>query len=391
MITKGKKTVEYPIITMEKKGRLYLTRDLVSQILFLHSAIGKTEWSGVLMYDVVSGSPSTPEKFILRAEQIFLMDIGTSGYTEYDYSEDIIDLYDNVEGSMDMKTGHIHTHHSMDAFFSGTDMSELHENVDKYNYYLSLIVNFSGQFKAKVAFLSNSEVKSKMTMIDDNGKLKLFTLKKKEKSMVIVDMEILLDYQEEFFYDRYTQVVKAIQKKKEEAEKNQVTKYSSSNNYDNQLTLPEFKNSFSSVKLDDVDPKNLSDKEIAMLAKNIISITPSLDETRNVYILLHLLTESKGNTSPDDIEFYYDYLSLNLESILEAFFDCDIAPDETEIVIKEVVAYLETFAGNVKISEITRGIQKVLMDYARFKKQFEVEEENLDAELKTIENEINRC
>ena len=126
----------YPTLTFKKKGQLILTNEILAQIFFLHSNVGKTEWSGLLLYDVVSGSPADPENFVLKARHIFLMDVGSSAFTSYETDGDIVEIYDNIPEAMEMKTGQVHTHHTMDAFFSGTDTDELMQNVDKNNYYL---------------------------------------------------------------------------------------------------------------------------------------------------------------------------------------------------------------------------------------------------------------
>lgn len=151
--TKEKKA-EYPIYTMEEKGKLILPPSIISQITYLHSHCGNKEWSGLLLYDVIKGNPSKPEDFELEAKHIFLMDIGTGGATDYETDGDIVDLYDKIPEAMEQKLGHVHTHHSGSAYFSGVDTGELQDNVDKYNYYLSFVVNFNGNYAAKVAFLS---------------------------------------------------------------------------------------------------------------------------------------------------------------------------------------------------------------------------------------------
>jgi len=43
----------------------------------------------------------------------------------------------------------------MQTFFSRTDSQELIDNVDKYFYYLSLIVNYRGEYTAKIAYLAH--------------------------------------------------------------------------------------------------------------------------------------------------------------------------------------------------------------------------------------------
>ena len=80
------------------------------------------------------------------------MDKGTAGATGYELGDEIIDYKMNNPESLSWKMGMIHSHHSMKAYFSGTDMSELSDNTEFHNYYLSLVVNNSGMLVAKVAF-----------------------------------------------------------------------------------------------------------------------------------------------------------------------------------------------------------------------------------------------
>lgn len=60
-----------------------------------------------------------------------------------------------------MLTNLIHSHHNMTCFFSGTDMSELHDNAPNHNYYLSLIVNYKedtgNNWCAKVAYVTEEK------------------------------------------------------------------------------------------------------------------------------------------------------------------------------------------------------------------------------------------
>lgn len=92
------------------------------------------------------------------------MHIGTSGSTEFEMdNESTVELYDEYPDLMEglSRTGLIHSHHSMKAYFSSTDDGELSDNTANYNIYLSLIVNFDGDYAARVAFPTtvNKEVK----------------------------------------------------------------------------------------------------------------------------------------------------------------------------------------------------------------------------------------
>jgi hypothetical protein len=89
---------------------------------------------------------------------MYLMDLGSSTYTEFDYTDKIIDAYDRDEELMEKRAGLVHSHHTMNAFFSGTDQEELHEKAET-GLYLSLIVNNDLKPCAKLAWSGKSTQK----------------------------------------------------------------------------------------------------------------------------------------------------------------------------------------------------------------------------------------
>lgn len=142
------------------KPTLIISKEIQSQIMYLHNKVKDIEWCGILFYSIVSGTITDPDNLVLKAEKIFLGDIGVGTYTEMSTDETIIDFYDAYPAAMSTpwKQGYIHTHHSMATFFSGTDMQELHDNAGSHNYYLSLIVNHKSEFCAKVAIVAEAEI-----------------------------------------------------------------------------------------------------------------------------------------------------------------------------------------------------------------------------------------
>jgi hypothetical protein len=143
---------------MDAKGTLYLSESLMHEIEYLHREVGAIEWCGPLLYEKLEGDLAEPETLKIRAHHVFPMDIGSPGYTAATLSgEDMVALYEQYPQLIESgwKQGLIHTHHTMNTFFSGTDMDELHENTPNHNYYLSLIVNFDGNWMAKVAFIAS--------------------------------------------------------------------------------------------------------------------------------------------------------------------------------------------------------------------------------------------
>lgn len=155
--------------TLVGESSLILSQNLLDQIDHLHEIVGAVEWSGVLVYKILEGSIEDHESLVIEALEILPMDVGTSGYTEYelDSSDEYTfnNLCDRVMMDPDLKIGHIHTHHNMQCFFSGTDTQELHDNAPNHNYYLSLIVNFKKpeHWCAKIAMVGTEKSEGKVT------------------------------------------------------------------------------------------------------------------------------------------------------------------------------------------------------------------------------------
>lgn len=106
-----------------------------------------TEWSGTLFYTTEGSFENNDIKFTAR--DFFVMDIGTAGFTNYKETPEICSyMMDN--DLLDCKTGLIHSHNNMKAFFSGTDASTLSEEGEATTHFLSLIVNNEGTYVARV-------------------------------------------------------------------------------------------------------------------------------------------------------------------------------------------------------------------------------------------------
>lgn len=148
-------------VILPGKGKLILTMEMQKQIDWLHDEAPKNkEWCGILFYRHMEGDISDPASLVLQAEGLYLMDLGSEAYTDADIDIDSVIEMDDLF-SRELKKGLIHTHHNMTTFFSGTDMDELHINTPFHNYYLSLIVNYSGEYTARVAYIA-----TKTTTID---------------------------------------------------------------------------------------------------------------------------------------------------------------------------------------------------------------------------------
>jgi len=374
---------EYPIYTMEDKGKLILPPEIIAQITYLHSHCGGKEWSGILLYDV-KGNPSKPESFELTAKHIFLMDIGTAGATDYETDGDIVDIFDQIPEAMEMKLGHVHTHHSGSAYFSGTDEGELQDNVDKHNYYLSLVVNFNGNYAAKVVFLSDMHTTSKMNYKDDGGEIKHFKQSKIEKHMVVIDMRIFFGEIGGFFSDR----LEAIQEKiaaKEKATKSKWKGYGGHHNSHFQNSnhqLPAHNHIGSKVI-----PDKMTSWEIEKLTKNVLMFDTELKTESNVYAVLHQIVKQEEDTASMDL--YYDYLLNHIDKVFDAFFDMPLAADERIGVAKEVIMCFKKYEGIPALTEIITNLEET---FDHFILGHEVEgdpgEESIAKQLENMENEL---
>lgn len=154
----NKKKTDHPIIISNTRGTLNISKQIEEQIDLLHTVVGPKEWSGVLLYTVNGDVDSNVD---VDVKGLFPMDIGSSAYTEYEFDENIMDMYDMYPNALSeqWRLGHIHTHHNMKAYFSGTDNSELQDNTPNHAYYLSLIVNFDKSYCARLCFMGTREVR----------------------------------------------------------------------------------------------------------------------------------------------------------------------------------------------------------------------------------------
>lgn len=105
------------------------------------------EWSGTLFY-TVKGS-FADGSFTAICKDFYVSDIGTEGYTEFDHEVDIV-TYADEHDLLDCYQALLHSHNKMAAWFSGTDRSTLIEQGMTMPHFLSLIVNNSGDYVAKI-------------------------------------------------------------------------------------------------------------------------------------------------------------------------------------------------------------------------------------------------
>ena len=208
---------------------------ILTKIQYLCRAISRVEWSGILLY-TIKGSIKKPKNMKLILKDIIPMNKGSQAYTEYQFNEPardstgfddrMIDYFIENPHALeeDWKIGMIHSHNTMEVFFSGTDIEELEDNAPSHNFYLSLIVNNFMDFKAKVATMGYVEenLETNFKSLDENGesyKMDEVTLKVKKSRLFIYDCEIQSPIVEtlkvdKLFYDSVESIIEKELKKK---------------------------------------------------------------------------------------------------------------------------------------------------------------------------------
>jgi proteasome lid subunit RPN8/RPN11 len=131
----------------ELSYKIIIPESVEKKIRFLCKEIHNIEWSGVLFYDVEGNFEDG--SLLVKCLDIYQMDIGNGAYTEYTMNPSVA-TYMLDHDLMTAYQGHIHSHHSMAAFFSGTDTNELRDGGKDTNHFVSLIVNNAGKYVAGI-------------------------------------------------------------------------------------------------------------------------------------------------------------------------------------------------------------------------------------------------
>lgn len=150
------------ISLVQKSGtynyKLIIPAEVERKIRFACQKVWNTEWSGTLFF-THEGSFENND-LVIRCVDIYIMDIGTQAYTEFDMNPDVISYMCENPELLDCQMGLIHSHNNMSTFFSGTDTATLKEEGRDRNNFVSLIVNNAGSYTAAIT----RRIKSKQVM-----------------------------------------------------------------------------------------------------------------------------------------------------------------------------------------------------------------------------------
>ena len=150
------------ISLVQKSGtynyKLIIPAEVERKIRFACQKVWSTEWSGTLFF-THEGSFENND-LVIRCVDIYIMDIGTQAYTEFDMNPDVIAYMTEHSELLDCQLGLIHSHAGFQTFFSGTDTATLREEGRDRNNFVSLIVNNAGTYTAAIT----RRIKSKQVM-----------------------------------------------------------------------------------------------------------------------------------------------------------------------------------------------------------------------------------
>ena len=186
------KTVKLtPTSDLGEVGKVVISKEITNKIDFLHRSIGNVEWSGVLIYEVDLGDEDAFSNIVVKASNLYPMDIGDAASTEFFYTpEDVVNMYDSIPEALEMNIGLIHSHHSMDSFISGTDLKELQNNAGLYNFYVSLVVSFNEKYVCRIVFPSKISISKNIVSLDHRGNSRAIEITEEEDLLLVGELDI---------------------------------------------------------------------------------------------------------------------------------------------------------------------------------------------------------
>lgn len=145
-----------------------------------------------MLFYRLEGTIKDIENMAITPIEIMLRDIGTASTTGFVYDRECVNyMMKNEHLEEDgIYHGMIHSHHSMNVFFSGTDVDELQDNAEAHNFYLSLVINNFMEMVAKVVFVGTSTHPKVYTCTDELGEAYEFEIENSEKALMVYDCKI---------------------------------------------------------------------------------------------------------------------------------------------------------------------------------------------------------
>jgi len=227
-VTHNTTTSKYEIFKIEGKPKIIISKEMASIITFLHNKYKAVEWSGPLLYKILEGNISDPANLKIKCDYIHPMDVGSSTFTQVVQDAELFMAMDekfDISNS-DYRIGYCHTHHNMQAFFSGTDMDELHDNVKNHSFYLSLIVNHACSPVAKIVIIGkrkkNINFDTLSYLIDTETEKSIKFSEENYEKEVMCEIECNVEFEADEWFKNYLEELE---------DKRKATTYNYNNNY----------------------------------------------------------------------------------------------------------------------------------------------------------------
>jgi len=364
------KSANYPIILGKDNGKLVLNSRLITQINTLHNYVGAKEWSGPVLFSIKNGDINTPKELEIEAHAMYPMNIGTAGYTEYEFEpEETFDMHDYYPQIMEegWRMGHMHTHHNMRAYFSGTDDQELRDNTEHHAYYLSLIVNFKGDYVARLCVMAkkelvgNSGIKYQNILGDDS--VSTYSVKQEQDIVYAIDLDVVYDKQEDSgFMGEVMKIADRAEVRKKAEPVKQKTNWS--NSWSNARSLYQGRgyDMYGQTSLD-LTPEDIMD--VSDSAKEFVLLVLSAGSSSMGYIPSKMMEADLAWNAADD--FQKDEFISNLDENFnhwyqQAFTDFTMErfEDNMEAVLEELYKYGGTHVLADKLSEQIEQYEMVI-------------------------------
>lgn len=287
--------------------KLIIPVDVERKIRYLCNQVSQVEWSGILFY-TYSGSYED-NNLEIKCVDILPMDIGSSGYTEFDMSPEAASYMAEHQELLDCQMGLIHSHNNMKTFFSGTDTETLRkEGIDR-NHFVSLIVNNEGTYTAAITRKLSIKkiVRSTYTYrtFDDIEKQGIKSEEEEEEVILYNYLDIIKEVDDTSFIE-IDQRLKVIKEEKNKVSTNNRYNLNSNfnsnfdDNYYNRFPLTSKSNNLTSQSnkfnnykqpslfedipdsIYSIDDKEISDSTIKALALQLITGSIAISDTSRI-------------------------------------------------------------------------------------------------------------
>ena len=335
-------------------GKIIITKELQKIIDYLHTAIGSIEWSGVLFYQLTKGNLNTLRDLEFTAKFLYPMNVGSSIYTEFEYSGEVMNAYDVYPDAIQCSTGLLHTHHGMGAYLSSTDISELSENCKHFNYYISLVVDFKRTYKCKVFFPSMTTTVQKSTFKGKSGEPLTVNIKKEEEIILIGDLDI--SFEEEIISENWLiERVKDLQKPKQVVKT--FTPSENFNNFNRKNViedLGDYDTYYENLKL-------FNQSKFPTTGAEFLSALILLDADQSQFTAEQAIIAVE-NDKDFDLKLYLNAFDLNIEVVHQNLYK------ESDNITKHCMEAFDTLVciedKEILKSDLYKGIKEILKAYA---------------------------